>query len=285
MDSADATSASFRFMDLPPEVRKMIYDCFATVPTSDAGSDEEFKAITKTRTSLLSVSRQINAEWSTTFFRTTTIIVHGPRSEYQGFDGVGVYTGRPLCFDKFFLKSASASTVCSIRRLCYDASIHGPFGTVNHRLASTVNFPNLRQFARILDRSRTDLSSLQAVELYARWQGYDGGNRRPSVWDPTKDCSAALWARADEGGLWEEIVDLLVHRNRRAALKGWNVFRKVHVGHSIGLSQFNQIFSVHVSFSKRHAGREIGEAVTNPAIILKSMTDAHGHVGSRFWRA
>ncbi|EXJ60334.1 hypothetical protein A1O7_04486 [Cladophialophora yegresii CBS 114405] len=248
MDSATTASGSFRFMDLPLEVRMGVYDYFVAAPKDAAGSDEGFSAITeagkeshrcfplqrrvdagfveeltiilKTRRSLLSVSHQINAEWSPVFFRTTTIIVHGPILEYLHDGGVGTTTGRALGFEKFFLRSASASTLGNIRRLCYDASIHGPFESVSYSKATTVNFPNLRQFARILDRYRTDLSSLQEVELYARWQIWHGRNRWPGWWVQSSNAAASVWTAASDGGLWEEIEHLLVRRNRRAALRG-----------------------------------------------------------------
>ncbi|ETI24836.1 hypothetical protein G647_04206 [Cladophialophora carrionii CBS 160.54] len=304
MDSTTTTSQCFRFMDLPPEVRKEIYDYFVAVPKNDAGFGEEvvaiagvgeesydcflpmqrvdvgfveeLAAISKTRRSLLNVSHQINAEWSPTFFRTTTIIVHGPRSEYLGGNDRRITTGRALSFEKAFLKSASASILSNIRRLCYDASIHGRFESVSYQRVTTVNFPNLRQFARILDRYRTDLSSLQDVELYARWQIWHGGNRDLRPWGLSNAAAADVWARASEGGLWEEIEQLLVRRNRRAALTGWSVVRKVNICH-FRCPFPSQMLCVHVHFSKRHPGHGAGESVADPGIVINSLTLKNAH--------
>ncbi|KAJ9603872.1 hypothetical protein H2200_011394 [Cladophialophora chaetospira] len=265
------------FLDLPFDARKETYDCYAGVISISDNDDEERKAVSKTRKSLLSVCRQVNAEWTPTFIRTTNIIVHGPRSAYIAHTDPNVLTGRSLVFDKAFLRSVSAGLTNNIRRLCYDASIHGPQGYVNHRLVSTVNFQALRQLAHILSRSSSELTLLQDVELYARWQAWTGPNRdimlRRSLMQP---CEKEIWAFASEHGQWEQIEDQLARRNRRAALKGWEICRNVKIAtrwDKFLAYECRRIFSVHVHFSKQ--GTDAGSAnATDPKTTVDFLPPA-----------
>ena len=79
-DLSSPTMSTLSFLDLPPEVRMMIYSYFGSVPKvsrSDFDGRRKASEIAKTRFHLQFVSRAIKLDFAPTFWRNLTLNVHG----------------------------------------------------------------------------------------------------------------------------------------------------------------------------------------------------------------
>ncbi|KAJ9603869.1 hypothetical protein H2200_011390 [Cladophialophora chaetospira] len=286
-------SRSFAFMDLPVELRTEVFDCFAQLPEHMesvvpeqriVGLEEwcakmeahravlkERRAISITRSSLLFVSRQFNIEWAPIWFRSTDIIVHGPKLDYWGPTPCSSdresRIGRELELETFF-NVASHRSLSNVRRLRFDASIHHDL--VPSMVATTVNWPALRRFADILQHHRGSLPLLQEVEMYARHR-WNVGINKSAVWNRTHHLSPQkAWSVVSEDGKWEEIEALLVG----ASLKGWNTTRNLNLRWSG--AGFHDADTVHIHITKPTGTEKGGATASNPSpkIVLRYM-DLH----------
>jgi hypothetical protein len=88
-----------RFLNLPPEVRVLVYDLLEAVPDHSGDADRHrrrhYDGWAKTRKSLRLVCRQIENEWTPHFFRSTTFCMgthyeeHTPRNFQELLAGFG----------------------------------------------------------------------------------------------------------------------------------------------------------------------------------------------------
>ncbi|KAJ9616421.1 hypothetical protein H2200_000139 [Cladophialophora chaetospira] len=85
-------STAKSFLGLPLEVRQGIYSYFAHLPavskddsTTNNPAQYNRVAIARTRFYLQLVCRQINLEWTPTFYKTTAIAIHGNIRPYENF--------------------------------------------------------------------------------------------------------------------------------------------------------------------------------------------------------
>lgn len=307
--TADASSdQAFRLMDLPAEVRLKVYDCFAEVPPHDeptvpnrsqsgdaqwwAGMKalrvvvKERRAVLVTRVSLLSVCRQIHAEWFPIYFRSTDIIVHGPKHAYWGKtykrDCTVIGMGQKLTFDKVFLQITSQKVLSQIRKLRLDASMPsginwcGDLGS----LPTSVNWSNLRSFAGVLARCCHSMPLLHEVELYARYSSFNSVNDSIVWYGTNRRNPTHVWNSDNEGGRWEEIESLLTRET--AALEGWNITRYINVQWEkdpdpdepwvIVLSR--DIYTVHLHFVKplEHNTSAPSTLDASPKLIVRYMS-------------
>ncbi len=217
----------------------------------------ERRAILCTRLSLLKVCRQIHAEWYPRYFGTTNIIVHGPNLVYWDPNSTSlVRQGRELTFDRVFLKVASQGVLGNLRKLRFDASLNRPLERIDDRVDSSVDWPNLRQFASMLNQHVHCLPRLQEVELYARLQSNIGVNS-PQTWhNDGPATSQNAWKMVSEGGKWDEIQALMGGNDEGAVLAGWTITRNINVvwllrTAPVYLHQLRGYYkSVHLHFAK-----------------------------------
>ncbi|KAJ9607432.1 hypothetical protein H2200_008505 [Cladophialophora chaetospira] len=194
---------SFRFLDLPGEIRNQIYQYFLhglSINESDeyTGDQQQIQetidqdAMKKTRSSLLSICRQINKEYTPLFYNTFSVVVHTPRRPIQAY-APWLYYGPETTmmvtrstsenFQQEFLMPLEPYRMASIRHICYDASIWDHYVwlpqkfKVRHPLVSNVDrsglstnidFEGLLHFARVLSQHKEQLAGLQQVTLTGR---------------------------------------------------------------------------------------------------------------------
>ncbi|KAK5427790.1 hypothetical protein LTR34_008732 [Exophiala xenobiotica] len=269
--------SSFRFFDLPPEVRDVVLAYFADVPpypflrvdkphdidvvNVDRGTTckqpchfgaqpdespiryfsiwerehhpwklpkewQEYRDVTTTRKSLLSVSKAVRSEWAPTFYRTTTIHVGDPcpaRPEFVGIDPA------PRRFEETFLCKIEQPLLSCIRRLVYypardrGTSALEPFNSIPFD-----DFSGIRELKAIVGKYRA-LGDLDELSLFFRPQPYEPLPviiTRMFNGTPT-GTYRQTWGVIDSKGDWQAL--------EYGVRNGFGVEREMGIGNSAGL--------------------------------------------------
>ncbi|KAK5362460.1 hypothetical protein LTR20_002346 [Exophiala xenobiotica] len=278
--------SSFRFFDLPPEVRDVVLAYFADVPpypflrvdkphdidvvNVDRGTTskqpchfgaqpdeslirhfsiwerehhpcklpkewQEYRDVTTTRKSLLSVSKAVRSEWAPTFYRTTTIHVGDTcpvRPEIYGIDPA------PRRFEEAFLSKIEQPLLSCVRRLVYYPAWD--------RKLSVLGYYNSQQYSKFCGTRRLEaivsrypaLSNLEKLSVFVRPQLYE-----PLPVNITSIFNRAQtrayrhewhWGMLDWKGVWQGFASSMA---RGTGLRnGLGVEREMGIDNSAGLS-------------------------------------------------
>lgn len=267
------------FLDLSAEIRLLVYGNFAGVPSSDAG--EENDAISKTRWSLLFVSRVVGAEWSETFGSTASFKIAA--------ENLTLSSGHPCRQDsaKFEKRMSMTPTdiMQRIRVVEYilpenDDQKNNKFPDPNHPAIQ-----DLRHLATVLRRNKNKLPSLEEVIISRRTAV--NANRVTKL---RSDGSWGLksWTKAphDWEKIWTNIIseDKTIQQEDRNQIvakqfeikngmfydRGWTSFRRVrlrnnHIFPQLGAWEAEEIQLVfHKHSSSKPTRRLIGDWIRLP---------------------
>ena len=131
------------FLDLPLEIRELIYSYFTCLPASpkvnlasDRTAYENRIATARTRLHLQLICRQINHEWSPIFYKSTIIAIHGSSqrleslAEGHGWDELYNLRRPPSLFSKNFLVKSHSHIFPHVRKLHYRADNESGAGII-----------------------------------------------------------------------------------------------------------------------------------------------------------
>ena len=271
----------FRFLDLPTEVRLEIYSYLVNVPervkwprislgsfsynvslVDEVGrrAEEDYKRVHKetalTRRSLLLLCRQINAEFSSIFYRTSKVIIHRDRVRLDCFRGDWgahilpwpevsdpiptrkiITRSDAAFFRTTYFRDAKQSTMSQIRHLDYDASIWDKFVWLpyemwticdqDNHLTTNIDFVGLHKLSRVLAKYKDSFPSLESVRLHGVGDVSNGAYRLGH--ETLGRAPSKIWEVANEGGRWEGVERAFgdVPTLQSGALHGWKISRKV----------------------------------------------------------
>ena len=147
------------FAELPP----LAYDMSPNRDMLDGPNKERFDIAT-TRISLLSVSRQITAEWAPIFWKTTTVLVSPTSespldvySEGEEFDGDYFPSSdfrrkrTPAEFESLFISQMAELKLQSIWKLEFDATVDIASGSSGN----FIDYDGLAKLSRSVDKTGT----------------------------------------------------------------------------------------------------------------------------------
>jgi len=230
--AAEAESNRSRFIELPPEIRLQVYGYFACCPSdlddphTPIFGQEEWKEIQVTRRSLLSVSRQVNDDWTPLFFSTTSLVIKpaplamsGSRTKKKGQDDSNEDSKAAIArLAKALLADIPVNKLRYVRKLEYRH--HRPCP----RNGKIKNDDGLIHLADILGHVKSKLLHLTSVAFVVDWT-WD--SFVPYMYGATDDHDGAF-AFIDVNGRLEELSQRILRDRRGAILRGWSVEKKAY---------------------------------------------------------
>ncbi|KAJ9616420.1 hypothetical protein H2200_000138 [Cladophialophora chaetospira] len=215
-NQVNLVSTSKSFFDLPLELRRQIYPCFAHVPPAGTQNQQYRGEIILSRRFLQLVCRKINQEWAEFFYSTTTINANGPSPKTDGS------SDEPVSFENQFLKKVDSWKLQHVR------SIHSRVPVQVSRLDSRrweLDTDTAIDLAVSLSRHRAALMGLEEVIFHATTTKGDWHK----IYDPvTVHSWEQVWERIC-GEDWSELQECIRVVLQNGLMKDWQVFQRIKV--------------------------------------------------------
>jgi len=207
---------TFPFLDLPPEVRKLVYEYFEDknimLQTRKCRSRRRQASLFKTRESLLSVSQFVRSEFLP--YRWN----HGPLVSWEGQD-----------FEKNFLSFARQDTIKAVRKLV----IRFPRSLRQRRTGYLIHdWERVQTIPSLLQRWPDLLNSLEVIELcMGRLFRYEPATPFPAR--GSAGYGEFMWRHTSRNPqVWEAVRRRFQPRSRRHPfLANWQAVRQIRYQH------------------------------------------------------
>ncbi|KAJ9616427.1 hypothetical protein H2200_000145 [Cladophialophora chaetospira] len=238
---------AFRLLDLPIELRMIIYRMFDVHAADRLEDGEELAKIKKTRLSLFSVCKQVAEEWTPMFYQNKTFLVNVKLPDgHRIRDRLKLWKGHDASayFGAKFLKSLAVNKAQHIRKLEYDLNWAYNSHTCYHPgdpIAigwTQLDVEGARGLSRVLYDQQHKMPSLEQVVISAHY--YRSINHEDFTGTATDGHLAQWWsfatslshARPDKD--FEKVFEGLrlsfQSRSRYGLLKHWQVQKHIWFG-------------------------------------------------------